>query len=576
MGRKSWLGALALSVALAGAALAENAPVNTFSGAYLAGQSALASGDLPAAIAYFKRALSFSPDDLEIRQGLLVALLSTGEFDEALPIAESLKTTAEIERFSRVALGADAIRRGAWQDAETLLKLALESDLDRLVTTLLSAWAQQGAGDAKAAIARIEKLEGPEWFALFKRFHMALIAEASGDAAAAKENYNIAASDLGAGSGAPDTYLRIIEARARFLARNADRDGALAAIDKSAEFAPLAPGLISLRAAIEAGTPVEPMAASPAAGAGEVLLDIGAALNRSGGEEFVSIYLQMARALAPDNEIVLIQLAEAAERLQDAESAILYYGKVPAASPYKRAADLQMALNLADLERHDEAVASLQALIDAKPEDMRAYLALGGVLGAKEDYAGAAKVYDAAIALLPAPSKQDWNLFYQRGIAFERTKIWPKAEADFKKALELFPDQPQVLNYLGYSWVDQGINLEEGLGMIRKAVELRPDDGFIVDSLGWAYFKLGRYEEAVTEMERAVALKPEDPVLNDHLGDTYWRAGRKLEATFQWAHARDLKPEPDVLAQIEKKLKQGLPDEPGKATAGPKPGATKG
>ena len=161
--------------------------------------------------------------------------------------------------------------------------------------------------------------------------------------------------------------------------------------------------------------------------------------------------------------------------------------------------------------------------------------------------------------MLKTPTAANWNIFYQRGIAYERLKEWPKAEPNFRKALELFPDQPQVLNYLGYSWVDMNTNLKEGLAMIQKAVDLRPSDGYIVDSLGWAYFRLGRFDDAVREMERAVSLKPEDPVLNDHLGDAYWRVGRKLEATFQWNQARDLKPDPDVLATLQQKLMKGLP-----------------
>ena len=129
-------------------------------------------------------------------------------------------------------------------------------------------------------------------------------------------------------------------------------------------------------------------------------------------------------------------------------------------------------------------------------------------------------------------------MFYFRGICYERSKQWPQAEADLKKALQLYPDQPLVLNYLGYSWIDQGVNLDEGMNMIRRAVEQRPDDGYIVNSLGWANFRIGNYDEAVKELERAVELKPDDPTINDHLGDAYWRVGRVLEARFQWSHAK--------------------------------------
>jgi Flp pilus assembly protein TadD len=187
-------------------------------------------------------------------------------------------------------------------------------------------------------------------------------------------------------------------------------------------------------------------------------------------------------------------------------------------------------------------------------------MALGNLLRGRKQFAECADVYSKGLATMPAPDKSAWTLYYFRGICFERSKQWPKGEADLKKALELFPDQPHVLNYLGYSWVDKGMNLDEGMAMIKRAVEQRADDGYIVDSLGWAYFRIGKYEEAVKELDRAVELKPEDPTINDHLGDAYWKVGRTVEARFQWAHARDLGPEAEDLPAIEAKLKSGLPD----------------
>ena len=186
--------------------------------------------------------------------------------------------------------------------------------------------------------------------------------------------------------------------------------------------------------------------------------------------------------------------------------------------------------------------------------------ALAGVQRSAKMYNEAAATYDAAISAVGIPTKDNWTLFYFRGICYERAKDWPKAEDDFKKALELYPDQPLVLNYLGYSWVDQGVKLDEAFKMLRRAVELRPNDGYIVDSLGWAHYKLGQYSEATQTLERAVDLKPADPVLNDHLGDAYWRVDRKTEARFQWNHARDMKPEPDELPAILEKIDGGLPD----------------
>jgi len=191
---------------------------------------------------------------------------------------------------------------------------------------------------------------------------------------------------------------------------------------------------------------------------------------------------------------------------------------------------------------------------------MEAIVALGNVLRSRKQFKEAADVYSKVLDGIKEPTRQHWTLYYFRGICYERAKDWPKAEKDLQKALDLYPDQPQVLNYLGYSWVDQGLNLEKAVQMIRRAVELRPNDGYIVDSLGWAYYRLGRFDEASTDLERAIELKPEDPVINDHLGDAYWKTGRELEARFQWRHARDNKPEPEDLVKIEEKLKDGLKD----------------
>lgn len=575
----NWLGALVLAAGIgmiSGSGHAktseESVSIGTFSGALLAARAAEADNDLDNAIRYYQRAISFDPENDSLRQSLMLALISEGRFNEALPHAEKLKSVAEVERFSRLALAVDSFRRDAYGDAENWLKLALESDLDRLVTGLMTAWAKAGKGEGPDALAAIDKLEGPQWYSLFKGFHRALVAETVGLKDEARNAYAATVENTGAGGAAPDAYLRAVEAYAGFLARQGEKDAALEVIDKGLEFSSNRIQLQVLRDRIERGDRVKPLIANVRDGAAEVLLNVGAALNRGGGETFVRLYLQYARALKPDSDAILLQLAAVAEQQNNGAEAIELYRKVPADSPLKRVAELQLGLNLADLDRHDEAVRHLKSLLKQHPDDMRAYLALGGVYAAKEDYRSAANVYDRAVARLKEPTNADWNIFYQRGIAYERLKEWPNAEPNFRKALELYPDQPQVLNYLGYSWVDMNMNLEEGLELIRKAVELRPSDGYIVDSLGWAYYRLGRYEEAVTELERAVSLKPDDPVLNDHLGDAYWRVGRRLEATFQWSHARDMKPEPDVLAAIEKKLAEGLPPiEEKKEAAAPAP-----
>lgn len=534
--------------------------VDSFAGAYLAARIAETDNDLHSAIAYYDRALAFDPDNRGLQQSLMLALISTGQFDRALTQAEILRDVPEVARFSRLALAVDALHKEDFAAALDLLELPLQSDLDRLITSVAGAWAIAGQGDGEAALAKLDEISGPEWYGVFISYHAGLIAEWAGMNEEAEAAYAATAENVAAGSAAPETFLRALEARARFEQRSGDSEAALSTLDLANEFVAGRIQFDVLREQIESGEDIPPLVDSVTEGVSEILLNLASALNRGGGESFVRLYLQYALALHPESDSVLMQLASAAEQQGEPEEAIELYTRVPDTSAIQRIARIQMGLNLVDLDRHEEAEEMLSALLEEDPDDMRAYLALGGVYHAQEDYRSGAELYERAVGRIDEPQPEHWNIFYQRGIAYERLKEWERAEPNFKQALELYPDHPQVLNYLGYSWVDMNMNLEEGLDLIKRAVELRPSDGYIVDSLGWAYFRLEQYEDAVRELERAVGLMPYDPILNDHLGDAYWRVGRRLEATYQWRHARDLEPEPDVLEAIEEKLINGLPD----------------
>jgi tetratricopeptide (TPR) repeat protein len=563
-------GALVPAVAAAASPQPADPVIDSLAGAFLAARVAEADNDLDSAINYYTRALSLDPDNEALQQSLMITLISNGQFDKALPYARKLKTVARIERFSRLALAVDSFRSKKYGEAENWLKLALESDLDKLITGIMTSWAKEGQGNPAEALAYLKKLEGPDWYALFVSYHRALIADVANRKADAEAAYQATLDNAAAGAAAPDTYMRAAEAYARFLYRSGQKDKALSVLDKADEFARDRLPITALRDRIKAGAAVTPMIADANEGAAEILLDLGTALTRSGGEDFVRLYLEYALVLAPKSDALLLQLGVVADQQKNTEEAISFFKRISADSPMKRVAEMQIGLDLADLGRNDEAIGHLKTVLAQDPDDMKAYLALGGVYAAKEDYRSAAELYDKAVARIPNPTAEDWTIFYRRGIAYERLKEWPKAEPNFKEALKLSPDQPQVLNYLGYSWVDMDIKLDEGLKMIRKAVDQRPSDGYIVDSLGWAYYKLGRYQDALVQLQRAVSLKPEDPVLNDHLGDALWRVGRKLEATYQWRHASDMHPDAQTLASVQKKLAEGLPPiEPKKAAEGP-------
>jgi tetratricopeptide (TPR) repeat protein len=524
------------------------------SGSYLAARHAGGQRDAAAAAAYYRAALRGDPRNTELLGRTFLAVLANGDVDEAIKLAERVLQTDKTDRVAHLVLGVRSIKQKQYPLARRELAQSIRGPITDLAATLLSAWTLASPGEARLAIDSIDKLTGAEWYAIFKDLHAALILDVTAQKKDAPRRFERAYKN-------DPTALRVVQAYASFLSRQGNSAEALKVLASFEEALPRHPLIAEATGEIKAGKKLPLMIDSPQAGAAEVLYGLGAALGRRGGEDLGLIYLQLALYLVPSHSLALLSLGDLYEALKNPELANKTYERVPTSSPLQRNAQIQMAMNLDTLERTDEAKASLEKLIAAHPGDLEAIMALGNVLRGRKQFAECADVYSKGIETIAKPEKSNWVIYYFRGICYERAKQWPKAEADLKKALELFPEQPHVLNYLGYSWIDQGINLDDGMRMIKRAVEQRADDGYIVDSLGWAHYRLGNVEEAVKQLERAVELKPEDPTINDHLGDAYWRVGRMLEARFQWSHARDLKPEPDDLVKIEDKLKFGLPDD---------------
>ena len=535
-----------------------------FAGAFLAGRTADVDNDTGRAIEFYRKALEFDPDNTDIKQRLMVALFTDGRFAEGVVLARDLKDDPAVAQVSNLALMVEATTKREYRKAASLIKPDDSNPIDNLLGTLLKAWTEYGDSKGNEAIKSILALEGPPWYPVFTRYHAGAMALAMGNKAEARKHFTDLIADPQGGGAAPDTYIRGVMALAGMEAREGNARAAFDALAKGEDFSPGYAPLTALRQMIEEGGKPEAGVKTAQQGAAAAFFTLGSALNRDGAEETVAVYLQFALVLDPEDAATLVILGGLKERLGKIEDAIAIYEAVPESSPMRRVSELQLGLALADLERTDEAKEHLQALITADPKDIRSYLAYGSVLSADKDYAEMARTYERAISVIgPTPTRNDWNVFFQAGIANERLKQWPKAEAHFKRALELYPDQPQVMNYLGYSWIDMNMNLEEGMDLIRAAVDLRPNDGYIVDSLGWAHYRLGQYEDAVRELERAVELRPADPTINDHLGDAYWRVGRELEATFQWKRALANEPDADLKPTIELKLSEGLPaDDP--------------
>ena len=541
-------------------ALAAQAPTpqdlmhSTASGSYLAARHAGVERDSGTAAAYYLNVLKADPRNADLLSRTFLSVLTEGDIDEAGRLADRLIQLDRTDRIARLVIGVRALKQKQYAIARQNFAQSVRGPVTDLTATLLSAWALAGAGDTRAAVDTLDRLAGPDWYAIFKDLHAGLILDVANNKKEAGKRYERAYK-------ADPMALRTVQAYAHYLSRNGGKDDALKLYQQFNKAVADHPVVVEEMKEISAGDRLPPLADSPRAGAAEALYGLGASIGRRGGEDLALVYLQLALYLEPTHAMALLSLADLYDSLKKPDLAIKVYDRIPASSPLRRNAEIQVASDLDSLDRTDEAKKRLEALIAEHPKDSEAIIALGNILRGRKAFADCAEVYSKAIANLAVPEKANWVLFYFRGICYERSKQWPKAEADLKKALELFPDQPLVLNYLGYSWVDQGVNLDEGMRMIRRAVEQRPDDGYIVDSLGWANFRIGNYEEAVKDLDRAVELKPDNSTINDHLGDAYWRVGRVLEAHFQWSHAKDLNPDPEDLPKIEQKLKSGLPDD---------------
>lgn len=521
-------------------------------GNYLSALIASADRDTLAAEVYYREALRADPRNPDLLERAFAAALSNGDEPSADALAERLLVRDPSNSLARLSIAVHDIEQGQFAAARAHLASGEAMRARDLTTALLTAWSYAGQSDLRHALDTLDRIRDPSVLA-FRDYHAGLIASLLGDSAEAQRRLKSAYDN-------DKSSLRFADAYARALDAQGDVAGATKVYQDFSVVIPHHPLIERALADLKANESLQPLVHDAKEGAAEALYGLGSAGSRQGDELPALVYLRLSLYLRPSNDLTAVTLASLFEQLKQGDQVIAAYQMVSASSPLKLGADIQIALELDSMGKTDEATQRLTQIIAARPHDVETLSALAELQRSAKKYVEAAATYDQAIAAVAIPQRDNWTLFYFRGICYERSNQWPKAEADFKKALELNPDQPMVLNYLGYSWVDKGLNLEEAFKMLRRAVELQPNDGYIVDSLGWAHFKLGQYQEAAQTLEKAIDLKPADPVLNDHLGDAYWRINRRTEAHFQWNHARDMGPDPEDLPAILKKIEIGLPD----------------
>jgi tetratricopeptide (TPR) repeat protein len=519
-------------------------------GAYLAARQASVTADYANAATYYTEALVRDPGNPLLLENALLAQIGLGAIDRAVPIARVLKQSGSTSQMADLVLLADQLKREAYD--EVAADFAAGRDLGPLLTGLVKAWADLGQGRANDALAGFDTLSKGAGLTSFAMYHKALALASAGDFEGADQILS------GKAVGPITLDRRGILAQAEVLSQLERNPDAIALID-SAFDVKLDPGMKAMRDRLVAGEVLPfDIARTALEGEAEAFLSLAEALSGDAEDEITLIYARIADYLRPDNADAILLAGEILTHQEQYDLATQTFNRVPADNPAFVKAEIDRADALSRAGKEDAALEVMAQLAKGHPEAPVVLVTLGDMYRSQERYADAIIAYDQAIVGLGEPSPAHWVVYYTRGIAYERTGNMDQAETDMRLALKLNPDQPQVLNYLGYSFVDSNRNLEEALAMIEKAVAARPDDGYIVDSLGWALYRLGRTTDALVPMERAVELEAVDPILNDHLGDVYWSVGRKLEAEFQWHRALSFKPTAKDEARIRRKLEVGL------------------
>ena len=513
------------------------------SGPYLAARQAVVNHNYGVASDYFSRALEQSPEDKSIMGQAMAAFLAAGDVERAHTLAQVLDNSPENPTLVRALKIASLFKSKNYQGV--LAQLEIDVVAGRSIDGLLKGWALMGLGQVSDALEEFDTVSESQGMQNFSNYQKALALASVGDFEGAdsvlmtKESAPVTMSSRGRLA-----YAQILvqrdrrNAAATFLTKIYDDNG-----DQE---------VLALISRIRAGANIDfDIITNASEGAGEVFLFLALALQDGESQDALLLYTRLASYIAPQNIHALLLSAQLLEELKNYDLAIATYDAVPRSHPAFVKAELGRAQALVSIGKKETAIEVLTQLSESFPKMRGVHDALGNLLRQDGQFDAAIEVYDTAISMIKNPEPKHWYNFYVRAIAYERDGNWAAAMRDFDNALILSPNQFQVLNYLGYSLVERGERLEEALSMIQLAVAAKPKAGYIIDSLGWVQYKLGYYNEAVSQLERAAELMATDPIVNDHLGDSYWAVGRKIEARFQWRRALSFITADTELADID-------------------------
>lgn len=516
-------------------------------GAYLAGREAALTKDHTMAAGHFSRALVADANNALLQEQTVLALIAAGQVDKAARIANEVQGNLPLRQSVQMVHLSDALRRKDY--AAVPVALAQGTNLSVVLDPIIQAWAEIGSGETQQGLDRLERLASQERMRVFALYQKALAFAHLGDLVAAEGILS------GATHGPVALPRRAILTRATILA-NLDRPQDAINLLGQAFGRTRDPSVLALTAQINAGgTPDLAAKVAPTAAVAEAFYTIGRAIEPEADTVLTLIYARMAYYLSPDHKDALLFAADLLGTMDNPTLAAAAYGEVPSDHPEFLTAELGRARMLLQSGQPDAGIQVLRALTHQFPTARIAQVHLADALSRQKDYAAAVDAFSTAITLDNRPG---WFLFFARGRAFSKLGDWPAARRDFEAALKIDPNQADVLNFLGYTLLERGEELDLALTLIEAAVAEAPQSAHIRDSLGWAFFKMGRYDEATQHLEQAAELQSTHPEILDHLGDALWAVGRKVEARFHWRRALSFEPDSAVVPRITAKLAQGL------------------
>lgn len=520
-------------------------------GAYLAARQAVLLNDADAAGDYWERALAARPEDDELLQSAMQAQVLAGDFNVALKLARRLISVTPQNQQAHILLSVAAFKRAQFDVALEHVDAIGGGPLGSVLAPNMELWIALARDDEERGAAAVKKLTRASLFAGVPLVQAARALEINGNSKAAATHY---AEAVRAGAA---RYLYFVLSYGAFLERQNETERAA----KLYEFyhgAHLEHAHVSAAQARLGRGEKPPIEADPMAAMAEAFAAIAEAMQNESRFDLALGYLRLAQHLDGDNELIAFSVAQllgARDRFVDAAE---QFSTIDKGGLLYRDAQIQRAQMLFEAGAAEAAIAVLNQQLRLHPNDRDLLVSLGDLYRSELRFAEAENSYDAAVALIEKERPRDWHLYFVRGMMRERLGDWDMAEIDLQRARKLSNNEPHVLNYLGYSWIDKGMYLDEGLKIIKQAVNEQPKNGSFVDSLGWAHYRLGNYATALKVLERASQLEPTDPVITDHLGDALWRMKREVEARYQWRKALAFEPTDEDRAKIERKLLTGL------------------